>query len=189
MVETLLPEIRVCWRNDKLWWLSRRFHPLIWRAKDMVQYLEFPGLSRRVDSTVCLFNRPFACYLLFFYVSVTVKLTKPWTPEIFMECYCIVRNKPIRHKITKLQTATVISLFWGLLAYPELYCDWPVHNQHSWNFSGVYGFLSLTVIALQGSFFCFLYFVVCSGKRGLEVNNSNVHKRIIIIVQVTWKSL
>ena len=35
--------------------------------------------------------------------------------------------------------------FWGLLAYPELYCDWTVHNQHSWNFSGVYGFLSVTV--------------------------------------------
>ena len=76
----------------------------------------------------------------------TVKLTKPWTPEIFMECYCVARNKPIRREITKPQTATVISLwFWGLLACPELYCDWPVHNQHSWNFSGVHSFLSLTV--------------------------------------------
>ena len=36
--------------------------------------------------------------------------------------------------------------FWGLLAYPELYCDWSVHNQHSWNFSGVHGLLSFTVI-------------------------------------------
>ena len=54
--------------------------------------------------------------------SFTVKLTKPWTPEIFMERYYVARNKPIRHKITKLQTAMVISLwFWGLLAYPELY--------------------------------------------------------------------
>ena len=77
---------------------------------------------------------------------LTVKLTKPWTPEIFMECYCVARNKPIRREITKPQTATVISLwFWGFLAYPELYCNWPVHNQHSWNFSGVHGFLSLTV--------------------------------------------
>ena len=77
---------------------------------------------------------------------LTVKLTKPWTPEIFMECYCVARNKPIRRKITKPQTATVISLwFRGLLTCPELYCDWPVHNQHSWNFSGVHGFLSLTV--------------------------------------------
>ena len=75
-----------------------------------------------------------------------VKLTKPWTLEIFMECYCVARNKPIRREITKPQTATIISLwFWGLLACPELYCDWPVHNQHSWKFSGVHGFLSLTV--------------------------------------------
>ena len=36
-------------------------------------------------------------------------------------------------------------------------------------------------IALEGSFSCFLcLFVVCTGMRGLEVNNSNVHKRIII---------
>ena len=78
--------------------------------------------------------------------SITVKLTKPWTTEIFMECYCVARNNPIRHEITKPQTAKVISLwFWGLLVYPELYCDWPVHNQHSWNFSGVHGFLSFTV--------------------------------------------
>ena len=78
--------------------------------------------------------------------TLTVKLTKPWTPEIFMECYCVARNKPIRRKITKPQTATVISLwFRGLLTCPELYCDWPVHNQHSWNFSGVHSFLSLTV--------------------------------------------
>ena len=59
--------------------------------------------------------------------SFTVKLTKPWTPEIFMERYYVARNKPIRreiHDITKLQTATVLNLwFWGLLAYPELYCD------------------------------------------------------------------
>ena len=27
---------------------------------------------------------------------ITVKLTKPWTPEIFMECYRVARNKPIR---------------------------------------------------------------------------------------------
>ena len=79
-------------------------------------------------------------------LNLTVKLTKPWTPEIIMECYCVARNKPIRHEITKPQTATVINLwFWGLLAYPELYCDWPAHNPHSWNFSGVHCFVSLTV--------------------------------------------
>ena len=52
-------------------------------------------------------------------------------------------------EITKRQTAMVISLwFWGLLAYPKLYCDWPVHNQHSWNFSGVQGLMSLTVTCI-----------------------------------------
>ena len=81
-----------------------------------------------------------------FLTQITVKLTKLWTPEIFMECYCVARNKPIRHEKTKPQTAAVISLwFWCLLVYPELYWDWPVRNQHSWNFSGVHGFLSLTV--------------------------------------------
>ena len=70
-----------------------------------------------------------------------------------MECYCVARNKPIRREITKPQTATVISLwFWGLLAYPELYCDWPVHDQHSWSFSVVHGFLSWTVAV-----FCHLH--------------------------------
>ena len=38
--------------------------------------------------------------------------------------------------------------FWGLLACPELYYDWSLHNQHSWKFSGVHGFLSLTVTML-----------------------------------------
>ena len=85
----------------------------------------------------------------FSYTELTVKLTKPWTPEIFMECYCVVRNKPIKCEITKPQTATVISLwFWGLLACPEFFCDGPVHNQHSHNFSGVHSFLSLTVVPI-----------------------------------------
>ena len=68
-----------------------------------------------------------------------------------MECYCDARNKPMRCEITKPQTASVISLwFWGLLAYPELYCEWPEHNQHSRKFSGVHGFLSLTVSPTKG---------------------------------------
>ena len=67
-----------------------------------------------------------------------------------MECCCVARNKPIRWGKTILQTATVTSLwFWDLLVYPELFCDWPVHNQDSWNFSGVHGVLSLTVKRLQ----------------------------------------
>ena len=43
--------------------------------------------------------------------GITAKLSKPGTPQIFMECYCVVRNKPIRREITKPQTATVISPF------------------------------------------------------------------------------
>ena len=34
-----------------LWRLSGRYQTLIWRPGDMVQNLESPGLSRRVDST------------------------------------------------------------------------------------------------------------------------------------------
>ena len=63
--------------------------------------------------------------------SVMVKLTKPHEHQKyrFMECYCVARNKPIRREISKPQTAAAISLwFRGLLAYPELYCDWPVYT-------------------------------------------------------------
>ena len=66
----------------------------------------------------------------FSFRGLTVKLTKPWTPEIFVEFYCVARNKPIRREITKPQTGTVICLwFWGLLAYPELCYDWPVPRE------------------------------------------------------------
>ena len=107
---------------------------LPWQTTPCIRHIW--NRKKRIHTETFIFNT----------LTFTVKLTKPWTPEIFMECYCVARNKPIRREITKPQTATVISLwFWGLLAYPELYCDWPVHNQHSWNFSGVHSFLSLTV--------------------------------------------
>ena len=70
---------------------------------------------------------PFKIGNLSLNAPLTVKLTKPWTTAIFMECYCVARNQPITREITKPLTATIISLwFWVLLAYPELYCDWPV---------------------------------------------------------------
>ena len=76
-----------------------------------------------------------------------------------MACYCVARNKLIRLEITKPQPATVTSLwFWGLLACPELYCDWPVHNQHSWNLFGVHGFLSLTVNRPRN---CLIFLKIC----------------------------
>ena len=74
---------------------------------------------------------------------------KTWTPEIFM-----------RRKKTKPQTVTVISLwFCSLLACPELYCNSPVHNQYSWNFSGVHGFQSLTVFSVMYHRCCKYFFV------------------------------
>ena len=39
-------------------------------------------------------------------------------------------NKARDNKVIKPQTAEVISLRFACI-YPELYCDWPVHNQHS----------------------------------------------------------
>ena len=44
------------------------------------------------------------------FTCISVKLTKPLTLEIFMECYCIPRKKPVRHKKTKPQMAMAISL-------------------------------------------------------------------------------
>ena len=41
----------------------------------------------------------------------TVKLRKLWTLEIFMGCYVFPRRRPIRHKITELQTAIAIKLW------------------------------------------------------------------------------
>ena len=49
---------------------------------------------------------------------------------------------------TKPQARTLISLwFCGLLACPNLCCDWSQHNKHSWNISSVHGFPGRTVIS------------------------------------------
>ena len=70
---------------------------------------------------------------------------KPWTPEIFLECYCVARKKLIIREKTKPQARTLISLwFCGLLAYHDLCCDWSPHNKHSWNISSVHSFVGLT---------------------------------------------
>ena len=71
-------------------------------------------------------------------MALTIKLTKPWARELFMEYYCVVRRKPI-WGMRKLQTAKIISLwFCSLLVCPELNCDWSQHNQFSWKCSGVH---------------------------------------------------
>ena len=65
-----------------------------------------------------------------------------------MECYCVSKGKKkILCEKTKLQTAMVIICLWiwDLLACPVLYCDWSLHNHHSWTISDVHGFLSLMV--------------------------------------------
>ena len=36
----------------------------------------------------------------YMYRSISVKLGKLSTPEIFVECYCVKRKKPIRREIT-----------------------------------------------------------------------------------------
>ena len=51
------------------------------------------------------------------------------TPEIFMECFCVAKRKPVRHEKPKPQTARIVSLwFCGLLTCLELHCDWSLHN-------------------------------------------------------------
>ena len=42
---------------------------------------------------------------------ITVKVQKPWTQEIFMECYCFWSKNPITREKTKPQTVTLISLW------------------------------------------------------------------------------
>ena len=48
--------------------------------------------------------------------TLTMKLPKPWTPEILLECYCVAREEPIRHGKTKEQAATIILLVCGFVA-------------------------------------------------------------------------
>ena len=68
-------------------------------------------------------------YLWFYKSPFTVKLTKPWTPEIFMGCFCVAKRRPVRSEKPKPQTTRIVSLwFCGLLTCLELHCDWSLHN-------------------------------------------------------------
>ena len=52
--------------------------------------------------------------------------------EIFLECYCVAREEPTRRQETKPQAATVSSLrLGGLLACPDLPCDWSLRDKQS----------------------------------------------------------
>ena len=53
------------------------------------------------------------CFHCFWYLSV--KLTQPWTPEIFLECYCVARRKPVRRKKCKVQEAAEVCCFGACL--------------------------------------------------------------------------
>ena len=41
----------------------------------------------------------------------TFELTKPWKPEIYLECYCFKKKKPIRREKTKPPAIRLISLW------------------------------------------------------------------------------
>ena len=60
------------------------------------------GLKFKFVKAVCPYRAHF---------SITGKTFPISTPEIFMACYCVARNYPIRREITKPQTPMVISLW------------------------------------------------------------------------------
>ena len=78
-----------------------------------------------------LFNCPFSsfisiqsCMNQILERNITVKPGKLWTREIFLECYCLAREKPIRREKTKPQARTLVSLwFRGQFTCPDLCCD------------------------------------------------------------------
>ena len=58
------------------------------------------GLKFKFVKTVCPYRAHFSIIGKTFPIS---------TPEIFMECYCVARNYPIRRKITKPQTPMAVN--------------------------------------------------------------------------------
>ena len=42
--------------------------------------------------------------------KITVKPLKPWTPEIFLECYCFASKNLIRREKTQRQARTLITV-------------------------------------------------------------------------------
>lgn len=103
---------------------------------------------------------------------VSVKIRKPWTLEIYIECYFISSKKPIRWEKTKLQLLKVITC--SLL----FYADWLLYKSNQ----SVHGIRVCTVMCAilkclflthlySSPYFCFvrtwylwfdkLHFVVC----------------------------
>ena len=87
-------------------------------------------------------------------------------PEIFLECYCLAREKPIKLEKTKRQAKTLISLwFCGQFTCHDLCCYWSEHNKHSWDVSSVHGFPGHTVKVVSTWSYLFISFVFCRAKR------------------------
>ena len=59
-------------------------------------------------------------------VNFTVPPGKLLTLEIFQECYCLAKEKPVRHEKTKPQARTLIISLWfcDQFACPDLCGDW-----------------------------------------------------------------
>ena len=64
-------------------------------------------------------------YLTFWLLKVSNLTVKPGKAEY----YCVARKKRVRREKTEPQARKLISLwFCGLLACPDLCCDWSQHN-------------------------------------------------------------
>ena len=125
-------------------------------------------------------------------------LLNVWNATVFP------REKKNLCEKTKLQTAIVIICLWiwDLLACPVLYCDWSLHNHHSWTITDVHGFLSLMVnrpFAWWCVFttktrvhfvFSFLFNFVIPVRFKINIKGPHLHKKEkpwrIMAVEVKW---
>ena len=70
---------------------------------------------------------------------------KLWTPEIFLECFCVARKRPIRREKTEPQARTLISLwFCGYSLHVLIFAVIGQHNKHSWDISSFCSFCTVT---------------------------------------------
>ena len=74
-----------------------------------------------VDNSFCFATNftAITTELILLWSCLTVQIQKPSTQELFLECYCVARKKPIRYKMKKPQAVTVIRFvacgFWSLI--------------------------------------------------------------------------
>ena len=77
---------------------------------------------------------------------ITVKPGKPWTPEIFLESYCLAREKPIRHEKTKPQARTLVC---GFVASSRVLI-FALISHNTINILGILQVFMIFPVALQG---------------------------------------